>query len=202
MYGLDRDIVCSVMKITAAGNRENKFTPYFEQQDGALLNNHCRFYDKRIGQSVTLTGRQITKHMNSEINDVITGVYNHEGSAMVYADSVTGDTIIRTDDGDKTIKQLFDECMEHSISEFKEYGLWSDAKVVGFSAFHMEPTVSNIEYVMRHKTKKKLYRITTENGKSVTVTEDHSVMVDRDGELLECKPTEILETDLIITFVP
>jgi intein/homing endonuclease len=66
----------------------------------------------------------------------------------------------------------------------------------------MEPTVSNIEYVMRHKTKKKLFKITTENGKSVTVTEDHSVMIDRDGELLECKPTEILETDLIITFVP
>ena len=26
---------------------------------GALLNEHCRFYDKRIGQSVTLCGRQI-----------------------------------------------------------------------------------------------------------------------------------------------
>jgi len=169
---------------------------------GALLNEHCRFYDKRLGQSVTLTGRQITKHMNSEINDVIAGAYDHEGDAMIYADSVTGDTIIRTDDGDKTIKQLFDECMEHSISGSKEYGLWTDAKVVGFSAFNMEPTVSNIEYVMRHKTKKKLFKITTENGKSVTVTEDHSVMIDRDGELLECKPTEILETDLLITFVP
>jgi DNA polymerase elongation subunit (family B) len=30
---------------------------------GALLNEHCRFYDKRIGQSVTLSGRQIVKHM-------------------------------------------------------------------------------------------------------------------------------------------
>jgi len=29
---------------------------------GALLNEHCRFYDKRIGQSVTLSGRQIVKH--------------------------------------------------------------------------------------------------------------------------------------------
>ena len=27
---------------------------------GALLNEHCRFYDKRIGQSTTLTGRSIT----------------------------------------------------------------------------------------------------------------------------------------------
>lgn len=190
------------MKIIAAGNCENKFTPYFEHQDGALLNKHCRFYDKRLGQSVTLTGRQVVKHMNSHINEIISGEYDFYGESIVYGDSVTGDTMIRTDDGDKTIEQLFNECREHIISGTKEYGVWSDAKVVGFSSYYMEPTTSGIEYVMRHKTKKKLYKITTENGKTVTVTEDHSVMVDRDGELLECRPTEILETDLIITFSP
>jgi DNA polymerase elongation subunit (family B) len=54
---------------------------------GALLNEHCRFYDKRIGQSVTLSGRQIVKHMMSTINELITGEYNHEGSAIVYGDT-------------------------------------------------------------------------------------------------------------------
>jgi DNA polymerase elongation subunit (family B) len=54
---------------------------------GALLNAHCRFYDKRIGQSVTLTGRQIVKHMMSQINDCIEGEYNYEGSAIVYGDT-------------------------------------------------------------------------------------------------------------------
>jgi intein/homing endonuclease len=43
-----------------------------------------------------------------------------------------------------------------------------------------------------------LYKITLQNDKTVTVTEDHSVMVDRAGFLLEVKPTEILDTDLII----
>ena len=57
---------------------------------GALLNEHCRFYDKRLGQSVTLTGRQIIKHMNSQINEIITGVYNHEGESMIYADTDSG----------------------------------------------------------------------------------------------------------------
>jgi intein/homing endonuclease len=51
---------------------------------------------------------------------------------------------------------------------------------------------------MRHKTKKKIYLIELENGKSVKVTEDHSVMVDRDGFLIEVKPNEILDDDLII----
>ena len=54
---------------------------------GALLNEPCRFYDKRIGQSVTLSGRQITKHMMSQINECIAGEYNHEGDAIVYGDT-------------------------------------------------------------------------------------------------------------------
>ena len=54
---------------------------------GALLNEHCRFYDKRIGQSVTLSGRQIVRHMMSHINECIMGEYNHEGQAIVYGDT-------------------------------------------------------------------------------------------------------------------
>ena len=54
---------------------------------GALLNEHCRFYDKRIGQSVTLSGRQIVKHMMSQINECVEGKYSHEGNAIVYGDT-------------------------------------------------------------------------------------------------------------------
>jgi DNA polymerase elongation subunit (family B) len=54
---------------------------------GALLNEHCRFYDKRIGQSVTLSGRQIVRHMMSHINECILGEYNFEGDAIVYGDT-------------------------------------------------------------------------------------------------------------------
>jgi DNA polymerase elongation subunit (family B) len=54
---------------------------------GALLNEHCRFYDKRIGQSVTLTGRSVTKHMSAHVNEIITGVYDHTGDSMIYGDT-------------------------------------------------------------------------------------------------------------------
>ena len=54
---------------------------------GALLNEHCRFYDKRIGQSVTLSGRQIVRHMMSTINEVVEGTYDHNGKAIVYGDT-------------------------------------------------------------------------------------------------------------------
>jgi DNA polymerase elongation subunit (family B) len=54
---------------------------------GALLNQGSRFYDKRIGQSTTLNGRQIVKHMSAHLNQNITGEYDHSGEAIVYGDT-------------------------------------------------------------------------------------------------------------------
>jgi DNA polymerase elongation subunit (family B) len=54
---------------------------------GAILNPGCRFFDKRIGQSTTLTGRAIAKHMDSFVNEAITGEYNHTGDAVIYGDT-------------------------------------------------------------------------------------------------------------------
>jgi DNA polymerase elongation subunit (family B) len=167
---------------------------------GSLGNSSSAWFDARIAQSTTLTGRCIVRHMAAKINEVIEGKYDHTGKAIVYGDSVTGDTLIRTDQGDITIAQLYDECLEHAkLSNGKEYGLWSSANVIGFNGHDMEPVMSGVEAVMRHKTRKKLYRITTANGKHVTVTEDHSLMVDRDGFLMEVKPMEMREDDVIIT---
>jgi DNA polymerase elongation subunit (family B) len=54
---------------------------------GAILNSGCRFFDNRIGQSTTLTGRGIARHMAAKINEVITGDYNHTGKAVIYGDT-------------------------------------------------------------------------------------------------------------------
>jgi len=54
---------------------------------GAILNPGCRFFDNRIGQSTTLTGRQIAKHMASKVNEIITGDYDHVGKSIIYGDT-------------------------------------------------------------------------------------------------------------------
>ena len=54
---------------------------------GALLNPGCRFFDMRIGQSITLSGRTITKHMAAKTNEIITGEYDHQGTGIVYGDT-------------------------------------------------------------------------------------------------------------------
>jgi DNA polymerase elongation subunit (family B) len=54
---------------------------------GAILNPGCRFFDKRIGQSTTLTGRAIAKHMDAYVNECITGKYDHTGESIIYGDT-------------------------------------------------------------------------------------------------------------------
>lgn len=54
---------------------------------GALLNKFCVYFDARIGQSTTLTGRSIVQHMAAKINEVITGDYDYQGKASLYCDT-------------------------------------------------------------------------------------------------------------------
>jgi DNA polymerase elongation subunit (family B) len=54
---------------------------------GAILNPGCRFFDKRIGQSTTLTGRAIARHMDSYVNECIFGKYDHVGESIIYGDT-------------------------------------------------------------------------------------------------------------------
>jgi DNA polymerase elongation subunit (family B) len=57
---------------------------------GAVSNPGCRFFDQRIGQSTTLTGRSIWRHMVSKTNEIITGEYDHLGKSIIYGDTDSG----------------------------------------------------------------------------------------------------------------
>lgn len=54
---------------------------------GALLNAGSRFFDQRLGQSTTLSGRTVTKHMASKTNEMICGEYDHYGKSIIYGDT-------------------------------------------------------------------------------------------------------------------
>lgn len=54
---------------------------------GGLLNAHHRFFDQRIGQSTTLTGRSICMHMTAKTNEIIAGEYDYAGKAIIGGDT-------------------------------------------------------------------------------------------------------------------
>lgn len=54
---------------------------------GALSNLYFRFYDLRMGESTTGTGRLILQHQCSKTNEVITSEYDMYGDAIIYGDT-------------------------------------------------------------------------------------------------------------------
>ena len=95
-YAERKDMQKKLKEAIAAGDKEAE--EYWDKRQlvkkinlnslyGAILNQGCRFFDKRIGQSTTLTGRQIAKHMAATVNQIITGEYNHIGKAIIYGDT-------------------------------------------------------------------------------------------------------------------
>jgi DNA polymerase elongation subunit (family B) len=168
---------------------------------GAILNPGCRFFDKRIGQSTTLTGRAIARHMAGKVNEIITGDFDHVGKSIIYGDtdSEIGTTIHQTNFGEKSIEELFAACSEFWNDGDKEYAYHPELMVMSYDPEVNDPYLGHINYIYRHKVTKDLYEIEDELGNTITVTEDHSVMVERDGVLIEVKPTEIAESDILIS---
>ena len=101
---------------------------------GAILNAGCRFFDKRIGQSTTLTGRQIVRHMAGKVNEVITGEYDYRGKSIIYGDTdscyFSAYTTLKKDIDSgaipwskETVVQLYDTIGQEVNSTFSDFML-------------------------------------------------------------------------------
>ena len=142
---------------------------------GAILNPGCRFFDKRIGQSTTLTGRTIVKHMSAEVNKVITGKYDHVGEAMIYGDTdscyfsahpVLKDQIDKGQlpwDKDNVIK-LYDQVCEAANETFPKFML---------DAFHCPKSRSDVIAAARE--------IVAESGLYITKKRYAALVYDVEG---------------------
>ena len=95
-YSERKDMQAKLKDCIAAGNKIEE--EYWDKRQlvkkinlnslyGAILNPGCKFFDKRIGQSTTLTGRQIAKHMAGKVNEMITGEFDHVGKSIIYGDT-------------------------------------------------------------------------------------------------------------------
>jgi DNA polymerase elongation subunit (family B) len=95
-YAERKDMQATLTRVKEEGDHEQE--EYWDKRQlvkkinlnslyGAILNPGCRFFDKRIGQSTTLTGRSIAKHMDAYVNECITGRYDHVGDAIIYGDT-------------------------------------------------------------------------------------------------------------------
>lgn len=122
------------------------------------------------------------------------------GNILIHnTDSVKADTIIHTLSGDKTIEEFFNENYANNLF-YTHNGhelVSTNDKVLNYDS-NNKIEYGKVNYIMRHKVTKPKWRLKTKSGKEIFVTNDHSMIVFRDGQKLEVKPYEILPTDKVL----
>jgi DNA polymerase delta subunit 1 len=141
---------------------------------------------KPIAASVTARGRQMIESTKNYVEE------NYPGSVCVYGDSVSASTplVLKKPDGEVVVKSISSLSNEWSAfkdtkeqSEPDNLQIWSDIGWV------------NVRRVIRHRVKKKMYRVVTRKG-IIEVTEDHS-LYDNEKKLIKIKDIIIGKTRLL-----
>ena len=193
---------------------------------GSSANEHFYFFLPKLASDITGECRNLTQTMWHNLEtffhetlwerkdiqeqfgfelDETKHDWYREQPISVYSDtdSTSFDTILKTSNGECTIEDLFNESLkENGIKDITNNGHeivkcnddvlnWTKEKGLNFVT---------IKWIMRHKVSKPMFKITTKSGKTITVTEDHSCIVFRNGEQIAIKAKDInKETDKILS---
>lgn len=169
---------------------------------GALGNQGFRYFDIENAEAVTAMGQLSIKWVMRKINEWLNKQIGTDGvDYVVYGDtdSVVGDTIIEVNGNKLSIAEYYDSIPDDNLVKDTPKDFVKTISGDFSLSMSKDMKVENkpINYIMKHKVKKHMYKITVD-GNSVTVTEDHSVIISRDGELLDVKPIDIKKGDKII----
>lgn len=189
---------------------------------GAFANEYFHFYNIAIAETVTLQGQDAIKFTEKMVEKYFHEYFHRDrpllrelgvpdevevppikGTIWKYTDtdSIPYNSIIDTEEKLIQIGDLYEqELQKNGLSDSTSLGHEStntDVKVLNW--VNGKPKYSSVKRLIRHKVTKPKWRITTESGKTIEMTEDHSAIVFRDGHKLSVRPSEILSTDKILT---
>ena len=193
---------------------------------GSSANEHFYFFLPKLASDITGECRNLTQTMWHNLEEFFhetlwerTDIQEQFGFELdetkhdwyreqpisVYSDtdSTSFDTILKTSNGECTIENLFNESLkQNGIKDITNNG----HEIVKCNDDVLNWTKENglnfvpIKWIMRHKVSKPMFKITTKSGKTITVTEDHSCIVFRNGEQIAIKAKDInKETDKILS---
>ena len=161
------------------------------------------FYEKDIAASTTATGRKLLLYAQRIIEEVYQDrvCETSLGTVMTKADCIYGDSV--TSDTPILLKHIHTGqiCFKQIDNIGQEWLPYEGFKIGDKGRFEKEQCMienykvwtsngwANIRRLIRHKTNKKLYRITTHTG-MVDVTEDHSLL-DNNHQILKPKEAKI-----------
>jgi len=175
---------------------------------GSLGNEYFRFYDIRNAEAITYSGQTVIKWIEKDLNSYLNTVSGTKDEDLVIAmdtDSVLGGSVIKVNNINMTISDFY-EMIDFNYLKYDEF----NQKYVKKVSEYITPSLSfdkkiqnkSIKYVMKHKVKKRLYEIKV-NGKSVKVTEDHSIIVKnkKTNEIYPVKPQDLSPQDHYVIYI-
>lgn len=179
---------------------------------GVLGSDAFHYFDIDNASVVTAGGRELIKFLSSNANEYLKnylpnkiGNYYQDSSVdskkisknsvcVIDTDSVVGNTVIETNNGNLTIEAIFEKYTE-DISESKPNNFIGSVKNLSSMSMtnNKKLAFNKITYIKKHLVKKNMYDFF-----GVTITEDHSAMVIRDGNLITIKPRDVVIGDFYV----
>jgi DNA polymerase elongation subunit (family B) len=183
---------------------------------GILVNKYSHFYDVDNARVITRAGRTIIRFLSETTNRYIKECWHkiahvhfpglkeypkikNDIVPLLDTDSVEGKSVLNTTNGDITIESLFDKA-DNIIQCRKEYYVGNFNNSIEALSFNINNhcvETKKIKYITKHKVKKGMYKIRV-NGDETIITEDHSIIIERNGEFLNVSPKHIRKNDSVI----
>lgn len=164
-----------------------------------------RYFDYDIADSITSFGRYVIK---KSLRFAEQNKY-----AVIGGDSVAKDTIVEIDGVKQTIEDFFnntvakvDTATGKEIKNVISNNVFTKAiKIKNVKANKHADSYTdkayvvkrNVNKIIRHKINKKMYRVTLESGKTIDVTEDHSMIVRRNKKIENPKTKDLKVGDSV-----
>lgn len=167
---------------------------------GALGNKHFILANPDMAAAVTSSGRFFIQLVANNVERELQALLPSDEPYVIYGDtdSIFSFEIIQLQRGGITIEDFFNSVERAPIvtSSGVEIKRVTNEQALTFDmkrGVHYQP----IDYVMRHKVKKQMYRISA-GDKSVEVTGDHSLKVIRGGSLIDATATDLRGGDILV----
>ena len=200
-----KDLKISLEKEISSLNNQQQATKIANNSlYGALSNVYFRFFNIEFARAITLTGQTIIQDVSGNLNNYLNQSIKTDNYPYIFyndTDSVEGSSLVYVNDEQIPISELYDKYKTNLIYEdnFNKSFVGSvggaTTKTINMSTGVLQENA--IKYVMKHRVKKRMYKINI-GDKSVTVTEDHSIIVFRNNRLMSVSPKDITDKDRLI----
>lgn len=191
------------------------------QTYGAFAQEHFILFSNAVANAITAAGRDLTQMMNATIEDYFYNKFHNDTElhekldvasvepiphddnniVVVYGDtdSCSKDTIIETENGKITIEQWYNDNIINGSNGSTLQGHESVKCYDKILNYNNKLEYVPVKRIIRHKVKKEKWCLKTSSGKEIIITNDHSMIVFRDNQKIEVKPSQILLSDKILT---